>query len=29
MIGVLIGKFLNRIPEKMKATVMYAIGLRL
>lgn len=27
IIGVLIGKLLNRIPESMKTTVMYAIGL--
>src|SRR3954451_3815530 len=27
VVGVLIGKFLNRIPEKTKETVMYGIGL--
>jgi uncharacterized protein len=27
IVGVLIGKLLNRIPESMKTTVMYAIGL--
>lgn len=27
IIGTLLGKFLNRIPERMKGTVMYAIGL--
>ncbi|MFL6518144.1 MAG: DUF554 family protein, partial [Bacillus sp. (in: firmicutes)] len=27
VIGTILGKLLNRIPEGMKVTVMYAIGL--